>query len=120
MGSAAGDTPSGRELEVLKTAARGPTNAEIAEELHLAEATVKRHLANVHEKLRGSPRATEPLPPPWPKGGSAGRTCCPTARASPRRTARCSRGRSTAARRPAAGARSWRSAPRPPRGRAPG
>ena len=56
MGSAAGDAPSGREIEVLKAAARGPTNAEIAEELHLAEATVKRHLANVYEKLGESSR----------------------------------------------------------------
>jgi DNA-binding NarL/FixJ family response regulator len=32
-------------------AARGLSNREIAEELHLAPATVKRHLANVYEEL---------------------------------------------------------------------
>ena len=32
-------------------AARGLSNARIAEELHISEATVKRHLANVYEKI---------------------------------------------------------------------
>jgi DNA-binding NarL/FixJ family response regulator len=32
-------------------AARGLSNRLISEELHLAEATVKRHLANVYEKV---------------------------------------------------------------------
>jgi DNA-binding NarL/FixJ family response regulator len=32
-------------------AARGLSNHRIAQELHLAEATVKRHLANVYEKM---------------------------------------------------------------------
>ncbi len=32
-------------------AARGLSNRRIAEKLHLAEATVKRHLANVYEKI---------------------------------------------------------------------
>ena len=36
---------SKREIEVLVLAARGLSNRGIAEELHLAEATIKRHLA---------------------------------------------------------------------------
>ncbi len=50
-----GDDPAGglseRELEVLVLAARGLSNRLIAEELHISEATVKRHLANVYEKV---------------------------------------------------------------------
>ena len=40
-----------RELEVLLLVARGLSNDRIARSLHLAEATVKRHLANVYEKM---------------------------------------------------------------------
>jgi DNA-binding NarL/FixJ family response regulator len=42
---------SEREIEVLVLAARGFSNRRIAQELHFAEATVKRHLANVYEKV---------------------------------------------------------------------
>jgi DNA-binding NarL/FixJ family response regulator len=42
---------SARELEILLLAARGLPNHRIASSLHLAEATVKRHLANVYEKM---------------------------------------------------------------------
>jgi ATP/maltotriose-dependent transcriptional regulator MalT len=35
----------------LVLAARGHSNDQIAEELHLAPATVKRHLANVYQKI---------------------------------------------------------------------
>lgn len=42
---------TGRELEIVVLAARGLSNARIGEELHVAEATVKRHLANVYEEL---------------------------------------------------------------------
>jgi DNA-binding NarL/FixJ family response regulator len=49
------DGPSGglseREVEVLVLAARGLSNRRIGQELHLAEATVKRHLANVYERI---------------------------------------------------------------------
>jgi ATP/maltotriose-dependent transcriptional regulator MalT len=40
-----------RETEVLVLAARGLFNRLIAKELHLSEATVKRHLANIYEKV---------------------------------------------------------------------
>jgi DNA-binding NarL/FixJ family response regulator len=40
-----------RELEVLLLAARGLSNEHIASSLRLSEATVKRHLANVYQKL---------------------------------------------------------------------
>jgi DNA-binding NarL/FixJ family response regulator len=50
-----GEGPPGglseRETEVLLLAARGLSNRRIGEELYLAEATVKRHLANVYEKV---------------------------------------------------------------------
>ena len=42
---------SARELEILLLVARGLSNVQIASSLHLAEATVKRHLANVYTKM---------------------------------------------------------------------
>ena len=39
---------SARELEILLLAARGLSNGRIASSLHISEATVKRHLANVY------------------------------------------------------------------------
>ena len=42
---------SARELEILLLAARGLSNGRIASSLYLAEGTVKRHLANVYEKM---------------------------------------------------------------------
>jgi two-component system nitrate/nitrite response regulator NarL len=50
-----GEGPDGalseRETEILVLAARGLSNDRIAEELHLAPATVKRHLANIFQKI---------------------------------------------------------------------
>ena len=39
------------ELEILLLLARGLRNERIASSLHLSEATVKRHLANVYQKM---------------------------------------------------------------------
>jgi DNA-binding NarL/FixJ family response regulator len=47
---------SARELEILLLAARGLSNHQIATSLHLAEATVKRHLANIYPKMGVSSR----------------------------------------------------------------
>ena len=47
---------SERELEVLVLASRGLSNRRIAQELYLSETTVKRHLANVYEKMGVSSR----------------------------------------------------------------
>ena len=43
---------SGRELEVLHLMADGRSNAEIAAELFLSEATVKTHVTHILSKLR--------------------------------------------------------------------
>ena len=42
---------SARELAILLLASRGFSNGRIASSLHVAEGTVKRHLANVYEKM---------------------------------------------------------------------
>ena len=42
---------SSRQLAILKGAARGLSNRLIAERVHLAEATVKRHLANIYAQI---------------------------------------------------------------------
>ena len=47
---------SKREQEILLLAARGLSNRSISSELHISEATVKRHLANVYEKMEVSSR----------------------------------------------------------------
>jgi DNA-binding NarL/FixJ family response regulator len=44
-------TLSERETEIVVLAARGLSNCQIARELHISEATVKRHLANVYAKI---------------------------------------------------------------------
>ena len=50
------DGLSGREVEILLQAARGMSNQQIAASLHLSEATVKRHLANIYGKISVSSR----------------------------------------------------------------
>jgi DNA-binding NarL/FixJ family response regulator len=47
---------SARELELLLLAARGLSNRQIAASAHLAEGTVKRHLANIYQKMGVSSR----------------------------------------------------------------
>jgi DNA-binding NarL/FixJ family response regulator len=47
----AGATLTPRELEVLRVVAEGLRNKEIARSLHISEATVKFHVANVFAKL---------------------------------------------------------------------
>jgi len=42
---------SARQLEILLLAARGFSNRQIAERIHVEEATVKRHLHNTYEKM---------------------------------------------------------------------
>ena len=50
------DGLSGRELEILLLAARGLSNRRIGDALHLSEATVKRHLANIYAKIKVNSR----------------------------------------------------------------
>src|ERR671910_1954322 len=50
-GEAAAGVLSERETEVLVLAARGLSNSQIAGELYLSDATVKRHLANIFQKV---------------------------------------------------------------------
>ena len=42
---------SDREMEVIVLVARGFSNRQVATQLHISEATVKRHLANIYEKI---------------------------------------------------------------------
>ena len=51
MGEGSMGTLSERETEVLVHVARGLSNNQIASSMHLAESTVKRHLANIYEKV---------------------------------------------------------------------
>ncbi len=48
---------SQRELEVLRAVASGTTNAQIAGELHISQATVKTHLLHIYDKLGVTDRA---------------------------------------------------------------
>ena len=50
------DGLSERELEVMLMVARGMSNYQIAVSLHLSEATIKRHLANIYPKIGVSSR----------------------------------------------------------------
>jgi DNA-binding NarL/FixJ family response regulator len=50
------DGLSERELEVLLMVARGMSNHQIAISLHLSEATIKRHLANMYPRIGVSSR----------------------------------------------------------------
>ena len=50
------DYLSARELEILLFVSRGLSNRQISRTLHLSEATVKRHLANIYPKIGVSSR----------------------------------------------------------------
>ncbi len=52
-----GGVLSARELEILLLAARGLSNREISENLTIAEATVRRHLANTYSKMEVNSRS---------------------------------------------------------------
>jgi DNA-binding NarL/FixJ family response regulator len=54
--AAEADGLSERELEVLLMVARGMSNHQIAVSLHLSEATIKRHLANIYPRIGVSSR----------------------------------------------------------------
>jgi DNA-binding NarL/FixJ family response regulator len=47
----AGEALSARELEILSLVARGASNKETAQQLHISEATVKTHLIHIFGKL---------------------------------------------------------------------
>lgn len=51
------DALTSREIEVLREVANGNTNAQVAESLHISEATVKTHLIHIYGKLAVSDRA---------------------------------------------------------------
>jgi DNA-binding NarL/FixJ family response regulator len=50
-GPAGTDQLSARELEILALVAEGFTNKEIADRLHISNATVRTHLMHIYEKL---------------------------------------------------------------------
>ncbi|QIN77908.1 response regulator [Rubrobacter marinus] len=50
------DLLSARELEILLFVARGLSNRQISRALHLSEATIKRHLANIYPRIGVSSR----------------------------------------------------------------
>jgi DNA-binding NarL/FixJ family response regulator len=50
------DRLSGREVDVLRLLARGLSNAEIAERLHLSEGTIRNHVSAIFAKLDVSDR----------------------------------------------------------------
>lgn len=49
---------SGREQEIVQLVRKGYSNQEIARQLLISEATVKKHLSNIFEKL-GISRRTQ-------------------------------------------------------------
>ena len=46
-----GEALTRREIEILRLAAEGPSNAELARKLWVTEQTVKFHLSNIYRKL---------------------------------------------------------------------
>lgn len=56
MRSPGEESLSPREIEVLLLVARGATNQDVAEKLHISKATVKSHLLQINQKLGVSDR----------------------------------------------------------------
>lgn len=50
------DKLTGREVDVLRLIARGLSNTEIAEQLHLSEGTIRNHVSAIFSKLNVSDR----------------------------------------------------------------
>ena len=50
-----------RELEILKLVARGRTNREIADQLVVAEGTIRTHVSNILDKLHLASRTQATL-----------------------------------------------------------
>ena len=73
MNPADADGLSERELEVLLMVARGMSNNQIAISLHLSEATVKRHLANIYPRIGVSSRGEAVRKALSKKSGSSSR-----------------------------------------------
>ena len=63
------DSPdlTSREKEILQVMARGLSNDDIAEELHLAESTIRKHATNIYRKL-GVDSAREAIAWAWQNG----------------------------------------------------
>jgi DNA-binding NarL/FixJ family response regulator len=47
-----------REIEVLELASRGSSNKDIADKLHITEATVKSHFVHIFNKLGAADRTS--------------------------------------------------------------
>jgi DNA-binding NarL/FixJ family response regulator len=56
LGGGSGGVLTARQLEILLLAARGMSNRQIAASIHLAEGTVKRHLADTYKKMNVNSR----------------------------------------------------------------
>ncbi|MCP4419108.1 MAG: response regulator transcription factor, partial [Chloroflexi bacterium] len=56
MRSRGSELLSGREIEVLLLVARGASNQDVAEKMHISRATVKSHLLQIYQKLGVSDR----------------------------------------------------------------
>lgn len=54
--AASPEQPTERELEVMRAVAKGWTNREIAQQLHISDRTVQGHLANLFAKLNVASR----------------------------------------------------------------
>jgi len=54
--AALAEPPTAREVEILRLVAAGRRNQEIADQLYISLATVKRHIANAYGKLGVSHR----------------------------------------------------------------